>query len=202
MLKCFLFAVIFLSPVSAVATPQDSTNCDGCRTIGLPDWQLMTDQCIIWSPSVGLEDPSSPYTRACVTTTTDYTLTIISDEGALLVQDTFRVARGELYVSLSADQEVPNICTADSVVLVSIVTSDTDYSLQWSTGDTMPIIEVREAGLYSLSVTNTGGCTVVDTIRVNNQDARPLSLNSSDPDQQLSCGETAQLSVTGTYSSY
>jgi len=42
----------------------------------------------------------------------------------------------------------------------------------------------------------------VDTIRVNKQDTRPLSLLSSDPDQQLSCGETAQLSVTGTYSSY
>ncbi|HKK55854.1 hypothetical protein, partial [Marinobacter sp.] len=42
----------------------------------------------------------------------------------------------------------------------------------------------------------------MDTIRVNKQDTRPLSILSSDPDQQLSCGETAQLSVTGTYSSY
>ena len=64
---------------------------------------------------------------------------------------------------LSAD-ELIEICAGDSLELSTAIS---DVMYDWSTGATTPSITVFEEGSYSLTVTNSDGCTATKTFTVN-----------------------------------
>ena len=57
----------------------------------------------------------------------------------------------------------PFFC-ADSTTLLSV--ADTFARLQWGSGETAPQLSVRQAGQYTVSVTNNFGCSAEDTIDI------------------------------------
>jgi len=51
--------------------------------------------------------------------------------------------------------EVAFLCETNSGILLGPEIPDSNYSYSWDTGETIPNIEVTEAGVYTLTVTNT-----------------------------------------------
>lgn len=58
------------------------------------------------------------------------------------------------------------ICPGTSNVLTAAHPADGDYAYQWSTGETTQSIEVTGGGIYTLVVTNAGGCADTTEIEV------------------------------------
>lgn len=73
------------------------------------------------------------------------------------------------------------IC-ADSTALLSI--ADTFARLQWGNGETAPLLKIREAGQYTVSVSNSFGCHAQDTI---NLVMIPAPIAIPDPDTFFTC---------------
>ncbi|MBS1658698.1 MAG: T9SS type A sorting domain-containing protein [Bacteroidetes bacterium] len=90
------------------------------------------------------------------------------------------------------------ICDGSSATL-SANTTYTTY--MWSTGATTQSINITLHGTYTLTVTNTNGCSGTATTTVNPGTATVPVLSASGPTEFCS-GGSVTLSVTTTYSSY
>lgn len=58
------------------------------------------------------------------------------------------------------------ICSGATNVLTALHPADGSYSYRWSTGETTQSIEVNSAGIYTLILTNAGGCADTAEIEV------------------------------------
>ncbi|MBK8473316.1 MAG: hypothetical protein IPL33_14855 [Sphingobacteriales bacterium] len=70
-------------------------------------------------------------------------------------------------------------------------------SYLWNTGATTSGITVSNSGTYSVTVTNSAGCTAADAVVVSIGDSFPFSLGSD----VTACGSTF-VNAGGAYSSY
>lgn len=85
-------------------------------------------------------------------------------------RDTIGVIRSTLAVNLGADRV---ICDGDTTTLDAGPVGEV---YQWSTGASTRRVEVSQAGTYSVSVTDTLGCTVNDEVMVSLQAAPQPSI--------------------------
>ncbi len=66
-------------------------------------------------------------------------------------------------VNLGADT---TICSLDFPFILTSAVSGTNNQYSWNTGDQTPSITITTGGNYSLTVTNTDGCSSLDSIQV------------------------------------
>ncbi len=66
------------------------------------------------------------------------------------------------------------LCEAGVVILLGVDSPNPNYSYSWDSGETTPILEVTEAGSYTLTVTNTqGGLSCNDSRTITVSVSRP-----------------------------
>jgi len=86
----------------------------------------------------------------------------LTNRNGCVSRDTVEVSLGELpMVNAGADQ---NICPNQSATLTA---TPGFLSYAWSNGATTSSISVTQAGTYTITVTNTQGCTGIDLVNVN-----------------------------------
>lgn len=94
----------------------------------------------------------------------NYNITLVLNEGQPNQQNYCR----NIVVLDSADVWLGNdtLITAGTTITLQSRGDSTYASYQWSTGSTTPTIEVNQAGVYTLRVTNKEGCVATDNIEV------------------------------------
>lgn len=111
-----------------------------------------------WNTTVGVDDPTSLTPTFSPTVTTEY---VISYQGfcGSTIEDTFTVfVGGAASATLGADTAV---CGAVNITL-DAQNPGADYL--WDNGDLTQTRSVNSAGTYWVEVTNTGGCSIRDSI--------------------------------------
>lgn len=88
------------------------------------------------------------------------------------------------------------ICRGDSVIL-SVIPFYNSY--QWSTGETVPVISVKEPGLYTVEVASAAGCIARDSTVLVVDELPSLSLGN---DSSLCQGEFIFLDAGEGFTSY
>ncbi len=135
----------------------EQTICQGeCIEIGEP-----TFECFHWEPKEGLLNPNESVTDACPQEPTTYTLTIIDAEGNIVSQNKYEVEVIQLEVEINPDPAV--LCDGSTVELVATPGYST-YAWSNTTGTfsgSGEVVEVSEAGNYSVTVTDEQGCSGV-----------------------------------------
>gem|GEM_PF-6582063 len=86
------------------------------------------------------------------------------------------------------DESCPN--SGDGSIVLSILTGTPPYTIQWSTGDAIPNLLGLTNGTYSVSITDSLGCTYLDTFQVGFQTSFPFV---SAGNNQTICGGQVQL---------
>lgn len=150
-----------------------------------------------WSPPGGLSNAGIANPIATPATTTSYIVTATDPLGCLL-KDTVNIT-----IDQGPDFDLPamdTICAGDDL-LMPLTTTGT-YQYQWSpttglscTTCAQPIVNITQTTTYSVTVTNTNGCTLTDSIRINVA-ARPIV--DAGPDRIICNLPFTQLA--GTYS--
>lgn len=118
---------------------------------------------VSWSPTTGVDDPSSPNVNITVgATTTNYTVTIT--EGTTVVTKTVTIRSNGINVNAGADQTISCGSTANISAAISGVTTTPTYT--WSNGITTAANNGVYAGIYTVTVRNNKGCTATDVVEV------------------------------------
>lgn len=87
--------------------------------------------------------------------------------------------------------EGPNrICPNETAIL----DAGSYRAYQWSTGDTLQTIEIGEAGVYQVTVTDNNGCTGATTLTVDRINPKLTAIDAG-PDQEIRRGESVKLSA-------
>jgi gliding motility-associated-like protein len=189
----------------AVDLGQDTTfSCDNGPITLLP--QTNGDD-FLWSD--GSTDTSLTVTEPGI-----YSLTVTADCG--MISDTIEV--DELTDSVVVSINGPTtLCTGDTATFTA--TANISGTFEWSTGDTLPAIQVEEGGLYTVLFTDLCGRQETDTLLLNVLDVPPILLNVPEalcPDEMApasvfsegatayvwsngSVGENVSLTGGGTY---
>ncbi len=150
-----------------------------------------------WSPTTGLQDPTSPYTKAFPNQTTTYTLTI-SSEGKYCVESDTVVVHTELpELDLLAEKNV--ICANDFTQLIA-ETNTRHATFSWAPAASLsdpnsqyPYATPSVNTTYTLTLYDSiTQCTVSDTIRIL---VKPVAGLSAGPDTTICIGDTVTLNA-------
>jgi len=116
----------------------------------------------------------------------EYTLTVTGRDGCS-GQDTVLVIASELRLAIDAEPARSLSCSVASVVLNASVSGGVPpYTYLWAPGmQVTEQIEVAQAGTYTLTVTDTHGCSSTDSVVVSDERAAPVV--DAGPDEHLSC---------------
>lgn len=85
-----------------------------------------------------------------------------------------------------------HLCPGETVTLVG---SEGFESYAWSTGETTATLTVAEAGIYSITVTTTDGCSLTKDIEVKDVPNPEARIEASS--ERVSLGDTLQLKASG-----
>lgn len=154
-----------------------------------------------WTPSKGLDDPTSPEPMCHATQTTTYTLTASTNE-EWIAKDSVKVTVIPMYVNAGKDKTV--VCSGpvrlDSVK--SNYTGKRDLNFKWSPAEGLddvtspnPLCLPKKTTTYVVTVTPYFGSPVKDTVTVF---VEPFVAKACD-DINLQYGNTAKLSVTTNF---
>lgn len=127
-----------------------------------------------WSPTQGLNDPTSPAPVASPTVTTDYVVT--GRIGGCTSSDTVRVSVSSLNLTLSRDT---SICQGSAALLRASGASRYEWSPSEGLSDptiATPIASPTVTTTYLVRGIDALGCEDVKTVRVSLLDALPLTL--------------------------
>ncbi|AMM50686.1 hypothetical protein TH61_05150 [Rufibacter sp. DG15C] len=154
-----------------------------------------------WSPTTGLDDPTSATPVATPAQTTTYTVTGTSATGCTNTKTVTVTVKPLPIANAGFDR---SICSGQALVLGSAVTSTgtylwepaTDLSSATVKTPTLTVINTSQTAItraYKLTVT-ANGCTTTDEVRITINPAVPANAG---PDVALCAGNSAQLNATG-----
>lgn len=111
----------------------------------------------------------------------NYQVTITDSNGCTAVNNALIQQPDSLKLSFLVQ---PLICSGDSnaVVSATITGGTADYVFQWANGATGPVINNLVAGSYSLQVTDSNGCILVDSVEVLQPDGLMVAVELDQPD--------------------
>ncbi|MEQ8705437.1 MAG: gliding motility-associated C-terminal domain-containing protein [Phaeodactylibacter sp.] len=153
-------------------------------------------------------------TSLTVTEPGTYSLTVTADCG--MISDTIEVE--ELTDSVVVSINGPaTLCTGDTATFTAV--ANISGAFEWSTGDTLPGIQVTDSGLYTVLFTDLCGRQATDTLLLNVLDVPPILLDAPEalcPDESApatvfsegataytwsngSVGDSVSLTGGGTY---
>ncbi|MEJ8757701.1 gliding motility-associated C-terminal domain-containing protein [Pontibacter sp. H259] len=128
-----------------------------------------------------------------VTKAGTYTVEVTSKNGCKK-SDAITIVYNPLpVVNLGPDRD---ICANTATVLDA---TQPGMTYKWSTGATIPIITVANAGEYWVTLTSNKGCSTTDVIRINHL---PIPVINLGPDETLCSGDTKLLNATYPNSTY
>lgn len=104
-----------------------------------------------WEPAIGLSDPSLATPAWTYVMDTTYVLTVMDVCG--------NVAVDSLKVSLNDDLSVDSVATENGTTRAFVGGGIAPYSYSWSNGASTATVQNLEEGSYSLTVTDSVGCT-------------------------------------------
>lgn len=131
----------------------------------------------------------------------NYTITLTDLNGCVL-SDTFQITEPQpLAVNLSpTDYTCPT--DINGAIETNISGGSTPYQFLWNTGDTIPNLNNLEGGLYTLTVTDSNGCVVIDSAEIDDSNLMAVSVVTT----HISCfGESngaIDLTTSGGLSPY
>ena len=142
-----------------------------------------------WTPATNIDNVNSQTPNVWPSVTTTYTVTYNDYCGNPQTDDVLVIVRPPAQPNLGNDT---TICQANQITL----DAGTYASYLWSTTATTSQTETYTgAGTYSVTVTNSDGCTGIDDIVVS-EHTPPLI--SAGADASVCAGGTASLTATGT----
>ncbi|GEM_PF-558954 len=115
-----------------------------------------------------------------------YTLTV-TDSTNCSVSATDTVSEPDSFID--SLQATSILCFGDSTGSATIFTSGTGISYQWSNGDTTGTTTGLTAGVYTVTATDNGGCSLIDSINVE-QPSTALSASISSNTSVLCFGDS------------
>jgi PKD repeat protein len=185
-------------PVTVNQTPSVSVNpssasvCSGGSGIVLQ--ASGNAQNYSWSPSTGLNTTTGTTVTATPNITTTYTVTGSNGNCSASATSTVTVS-GQLSASITPTN--PQLCENGSVALTA--SQGSAYSWSGPAGFTANsrVINVSVPGLYSVIVTNPGGCTGSASANVSVTSAPVLNVNAGS-DRSIQPGESTQLGGSPT----
>ncbi|MEZ4885375.1 MAG: gliding motility-associated C-terminal domain-containing protein [Chitinophagales bacterium] len=166
---------------------EDQIICDGeTIAIGLDDIPTYTYS---WTPTTGLDNAAISNPMASPTTTTNYILNITDDCGNVRTDDVTVTVTPKPVITLS-NQAI--LCPSESFVTLDATIAGGSYV--WSTNAVTPSINATSVGVYTVTVSDAGGCTNTQAVTVTMPDiSMDLGLN-----QTLCQNETITLDATPT----
>ncbi|GAB5539465.1 MAG: hypothetical protein Salg2KO_15680 [Salibacteraceae bacterium] len=173
---------------TAFATNASCGNCNGNAlanaTGGVPPYTYL------WSTAA----TSQGITGLCAG---NYSVTI-TDANLDTVHVTTSVASiGGVSVNLGPDI---NACTGDSVQLDATINLGGPYTYSWNTGETTASIGVTNTMVYACTVTDSSGCSGIDSVLVTFNNGPSVTLTGTDETCTSCCDGTVNASVgTGPY---
>lgn len=154
---------IALNPAPYFPIPNiDTTLCaKNSIDIQFTDLQAVANYSYIWFPSIGVEDPHIPNSVIHVNESTAYSL-IISNENACQTVRNFTVnlKKPNAQIRLST----PTLCQQEQVVLTAQGNDIVQYA--WSSGSSDSTITTNTAATYSVTLTDSAGCTDTDSANI------------------------------------
>ena len=121
-----------------------------------------------------------------ITAAGSYTVTVTSGNGCAATANKTVTVGSNITPTITGDT---NICTGGSTTL----STSGGGSYLWSNGSTTSAITVTTAGTYSVTVTNTGGCTGTASVVVTNNNLI-VAVSNNGP---ICAGSAAVLTATG-----
>jgi len=110
--------------------------------------------------------------------TTNYQISLLTAVGSLCPVEIGQgatvtvVQSGDIQAQLLTDYGGFGIsCSGSQDGSVGVSAAQPGLSYQWNTGQSTPVLENVGAGLYTVTVTSTAGCSVVDSVRVSGPEA-------------------------------
>ncbi|MEX0811513.1 MAG: gliding motility-associated C-terminal domain-containing protein [Chitinophagales bacterium] len=180
----------------------DSFGCANSDTVTLkegvaPDFNLPNDTIICDIDSFVLEGPSGDYDYYWSNASNDSTISaFVSGTYSLTVVDTIGCASSDsvnLLLNEAADLNLGNdtvICEGTTYTLDPGIPAN-DFDFLWSDGITTdPTFTVSSEGLYSLTITDTSGCTSEDSIYITYNNGPAVDLG---PDRGYCIGQSTIL---------
>lgn len=152
----------------------------------------------LWSPSNGLDDPTSATPVANPNSTTTYTVTVIGDNGCSETDDVTITVNEDLPPAFAGNDTVID-CTVTAINLNA--TGGGTYSWSPTTGlsdptISNPIATPTTTTMYTLTVTGVNGCVATDDINITVDNQTP-SVNAG-PDFTIDCNTpTTTLNAQG-----
>ncbi|MEM6262827.1 MAG: PKD domain-containing protein [Bacteroidota bacterium] len=181
---------VFPLPNATISTSSSLPYCQGDTLILAAD-SASSGSSFLWS--------NSAVTQQISTTGTGLFHVLVTDSNGCQDRDTLIVIQSPpLNVTIQPNGPV-TFCDGDSVALIAGTSPYNQY--QWSTGDTFAVILAKVTGAYSVTVTDTFGCSAQDTISINILPNPVFSLAASGP--TFFCeGDSVVLSPTAFFPSY
>lgn len=172
----------------------DTTICLGeTLEIQLTDVNPISNYDYIWTPTTGLDDPTTSNPTATIDESEVYTVVVSNEHGCETTRTvTINLESEGLSVDLGIDTV---LCNGAGFTLFA----DGPFSdYLWSDGSTEPTLGVTTSGMYSVSVTNAANCVAIDSIEVIAEAINPVITGDLTIDQ----GQTTELSTMIEYAEY
>lgn len=177
-------------PVESV----DTTICpNDTLVLQLTDQSTISNNYYEWSPTAGLDASNIANPTATITESIEYTVTVTNQYGCQAIE-TIAITIGELNTEIDLGADTI-LCDNNTLTLS---TEEVFATYLWSDGSTNQTLLVSEAGEYSLTVTDSGGCPTADTILVTYENIVPNIVG----DLNIAEGQTSILSTDLTYDFY
>lgn len=129
-----------------------------------------------------------------------YTITV-TDGHNCTATGTFSVTQPNSGITLSASASNASCGTNNGSVSVSVLTGTGPFTYQWTGGGTTATVSNLAAGSYTVTVSNTGGCSATASTAVNSSGGPSVVASSTN----TTCGGangTANVAVSGGSSPY
>ena len=153
-------AITIDAPLSAGASATETTICPGeTTTLNANPSGGTLPFSVSWDPATNLSNPGDEQTDAAPTTTTTYTATVADGVGDT-VTSSVTITVAAIAVDVGPDQTIP--CGTQATLQASASGVTTGVSYNWSNGVASFNNPNLDPGTYTVTVTNSFGCTATD----------------------------------------
>lgn len=133
-----------------------------------------------------------------------YTVTVTDNNSNIITDVVFVAPSGSSSLSAYITLSDSTPCTNDSVIATAVPVGGVGpYDYDWSTGSSGSSIQIETSGLYTVTITDSNGCSgVSDSIYLAFQVSPIITMNDTDETCASCCNGTAFASVTGGSGGY
>ena len=186
---------VTVNPNPLVVSPPSPAVCSGGSIV----LTMSGAQNYSWFPQTGLSNPNGPDSTSVTATLTDsitYTVTGFSAEGCS-ASISFLVTVNPNPVAVIVPDGPTEFCAGGSVNLMATPAG----TYLWSTADTIQTINVALSGTFTVTVTDSNGCTGVSAPVIVTENPNPVPVITPGGPTTFCAGNSVDLSATptGTY---